>query len=87
MYPPLNLTTKATPYMQYPHMVIMRASPNGCIWQAYQVKNELEEKILKTNGERNGFVVTIEEDGYTEETYLNWRDTDEWKKCLTKYAT
>lgn len=70
----------------YPHMLIMRNTSEGCIWQAYLVQNEQEERILSTNAGKNGFLVQREEADYTTETSPGWRDTPEWKKCLAKDA-
>lgn len=65
-------------------MLIMRNSPNGMIWQAYQVENETEVRILTSNARRNGFLVEQEKDDYAEETPPGWRNTPEWEACLTK---
>lgn len=68
--------------MNYPFMLIMRNTINGCIWQAYVVQNEIEQTILTDNARHIGFLVEKQSFGYTEETTPGWRDTDEWKKCL-----
>jgi hypothetical protein len=70
--------------MKYPFMLIMRNSPGGMIWQAYEVYNEDEERILTKNANSNGFIVQKENTGYTEETSPGWRESKEWIKCLDK---
>lgn len=62
----------------------MRNIKAGCIWQAYNVNNEQEERILTTNANNNGFIVEQERVGYTEETSPGWRDDQCWKDCLDK---
>lgn len=66
-------------------MLIMRNTINGCIWQAYIAKNNIEKFILTKNAEKNGFIVQIEKDNYTEETSPEWRESKEWKNCLKKF--
>jgi hypothetical protein len=68
--------------LELPHMLIMRNSPDGLIWQAYEVRTEQERQVLTENATRNGFVVQHESINYTEETSPGWRDSKEWKNCL-----
>jgi len=60
-------------------MLIMRNSVGGMIWQAYEVHDTKEVELLTKSATSNGFVVQQEEIGYTDETTLGWRDTQEWK--------
>lgn len=64
-------------------MLVMRNTPSGMIWQAYRVANEQEETILTKNAKSNGFIVQCEPPDYTKETTPNWRETSEWKECVT----
>jgi len=72
--------------MKFPHMLIMRNSPNGSIWQAYRVENEIEVQILTKNARHNGFIVQKELEDYTTETSPRWRETEEWKAYLRKIS-
>lgn len=65
-----------------PYMLVMRAMPHGCIWQAYEVRDEQEALILERNAQQNGFFIERQPLGYTEETSPGWRDTPDWAKCL-----
>lgn len=60
----------------------MRNSPEGMIWQAYNVDDEEEETILTQNAKTNGFIVSREVAGYTEETCPDWRESEAWAKSL-----
>jgi hypothetical protein len=66
----------------FPYMLIMRNSRGGVIWQAYEVRNETEVKLLTKTATHNGFLVQEEEVGYADETTPGWRDTQEWKDYL-----
>ncbi len=70
--------------MSYPKMLVMRNSPNGLIWQSYNVLNEQEERILTKNATENGFIVQTEKADYTDETTPGWRDEPCWAACLVK---
>jgi len=70
--------------MIYPHMLVMRNEPNGMIWQAYRVENDIEKRILTRNARKNGFIVFDEPDGCCSEEWPGWRETEGWKKLLEK---
>ena len=73
--------------MQYPYMLIMRNTPDGCIWQSYIVENDTEEHLITNSARSNGFLVNQEELGYTSETSPGWRETQDWKDYLAKYMS
>lgn len=64
--------------------LVIRNTPDGCIWQVYFVKDLEEFSILRDNAHKNGFMSVrlepmVEGD---EETWPGWRETESWKKCL-----
>lgn len=65
--------------MEFPYMLIMRNSYGGCIWQAYEVRDEKEVELLTKTATHNGFLVQKEPAGYIDETTPGWRDSQEWK--------
>ena len=60
-------------------MLVMRNTSGGCIWQAYEVRNDREVELLTKTATNNGFLVQKEPAGYADETTPGWRDTQEWK--------
>ena len=66
--------------MNYPYMIIMRNEPSGMIWQAYTVRDAVEETLLTKTARHNGFIVEREELGYTTETFSGWREDACWKE-------
>lgn len=73
--------------MNLPHMLIMRATPDGCIWQAYRVETEQERHLIARTARKNGFFVEQQAADYAEETSPGWRDTPEWKAYAAKYSS
>lgn len=63
----------------YPYMLIMRNNTGGCIWQAYEVRDDKEVELLTKTARHNGFLVQSEDVGYATETTPGWRDSQEWK--------
>lgn len=70
--------------MNFPFQLIMRNTPEGCIWQCYEVQNDKEVELLTRTARANGFIVQHEPAGYSTETWPGWRDTEGWQSYLNK---
>jgi hypothetical protein len=76
--------------------LLIRNTPDGMIWQVYNLKEDYERIILERNARANGFFHfevfdTIRHDYEHSETFPRWREHEGWKKCvedeLAKTAT
>ena len=61
----------------YPKTLIIKNTPDGMVWQVYNVEKEIEAIKLSANAFNNGFLgITLEDfDKEVKETYPDWRDT------------
>lgn len=67
----------------WPKTLIIRNTTNGLIWEAYDVNNIEEAKMLAKTSKMNRFLSrTLEERGYCSggETFDDWRNHEEWVK-------
>ena len=66
--------------------LLVRRTPNGMIWQVYNVENQFERDILTMNAYGNDFGhVELVDDMKHEETWPGWRDTDGWAAILARH--
>jgi hypothetical protein len=70
--------------------LLIRNTPDGVIWQVYNLKEDYERIILERNARANGFQSfevfdIIRYDYEREETFPDWREHEGWKKCVEDY--
>ncbi len=64
----------------FPKTLLIRNTPDGCIWQVYHVDNEHDVNMLSDNATNNGFYGITLEDHLPEyeETWSDWKETKAW---------
>lgn len=71
----------------YPKTLLIRNTPDGCVWQLYHVQKQSEAEKLADNATKNGFYgITLEDyQPDYEETWSDWRETTGGKAIISFY--
>ena len=77
----INISTSTN----FPKTLMIRNTPDGCIWQIYHVQKQSEADKLFANANRNGFWgITLEDyQPEYEETFPDWRETKGGKEICS----